>query len=90
MINVANKAGLVSGYFKATSQVVASGLKPAAATVTSSEWVVGKPAKENLNSYSLGKIIPTGNLSITSGPTGIQLFGKSLWLLDVRENNLVT
>lgn len=70
MINVANKASLVSGYFKATTQVVAAGLKPNPATATAVERIVTDPPQERLTNYSLSKIIPGANIKISSGPGG--------------------
>lgn len=72
MINVANKGGLVSGYFRATSQVVSSNLKPtvAPAAATATEWIVVQPPQEKLSGYSVGKIVPRGNIRVSSGPGG--------------------
>lgn len=70
MINVVTKAGSLSPYLKASSQVVASGLKPLAAAVPGTEKISTTPEQEKLTSYSLSKILPTGNLRVSSGPAG--------------------
>lgn len=66
MINIASK----SAYLKATSQVVASGLKPLAAAVPAhKEIIVEKPTP--LTSYSLVNALPSGPLKVVSGPGGM-------------------
>lgn len=75
MINVVSKSGNLSPYLKATSQVVASGLKPLAAGTTShKETVVAHPGTA-ISSLSLGKVLPRGPISVVSGLAGI----PSLW-----------
>lgn len=77
MMNAAMKSSLVAGYFKATSQVVTSSLKPAAAIVPAAEKTITLPGSEKLSNYSLAKILPAGALQVTSGPTG-NLFNRSV------------
>lgn len=70
MINVISKSGNLAPYLKATTQVVASGLKPAAAAVTlPKESVVAHPGTPT-SSHSLGKVLPRGPISVVSGPAG--------------------
>lgn len=70
MINAATKAGQLSCYFKASSQVVASGLKPLAAGIPGKKKSSYEPEPDKLTNYSLNKILPVGNLRIVSGPSG--------------------
>lgn len=70
MISVISKSANLAPYLRATSQVVASGLKPAAAGVTlPKETVVAQPGTP-LTSHSLGRVLPRGPVSVVSGPTG--------------------
>lgn len=90
MINVANKASLVPGYFKASTQVIAAGLKPCTATAIPQDRIVTTPKQESLTSYTLGKIIPGANMRVSSGPGGefvlalsivsVAFVEKYLWL----------
>ncbi|XP_067007602.1 cytochrome b-c1 complex subunit Rieske, mitochondrial [Anabrus simplex] len=69
MINIVSRSGSVAPYLKSTSQAVASQLKPLAAPVPlPAEKRVHQPLPATLTSYSLSKSLPTGNVSITSGP----------------------
>lgn len=70
MMNVVAKTGQLSTYLKASSQVVASGLKPLAAGVPGKTKQTVQPEPERLTSYTLSKISPTGNIRISSGPAG--------------------
>lgn len=70
MINVISKSGNLSPYLRATSQVVASGLKPAAVAVTlPKETVVAQPGTPS-SAHTLGQVLPRGPLSVVSGPSG--------------------
>lgn len=70
MINVASK----SAYLKATTQVVASGLKPLAAAVPGhKETIVAKPGSP-ITSSSLVNALPSGPLKVVSGPNGMCFF----------------
>lgn len=68
MINVVSKSGNLAPYLKATSQVVANGLKPAAAAVVGhKDTVVAHPGTPS-SSHTLGKLLPRGPISVVSGP----------------------
>lgn len=70
MISVISKSGNLAPYLKATTQVVASGLRPAATAVTQpKESVVAHPGTPS-SSHSLGKVLPRGPISVVSGPAG--------------------
>lgn len=70
MITVVARSANLSPYLKATTQVVASGLKPLAAGVPlHKETVVALPGTP-LTSQSLGKLLVKGSVSVVSGPTG--------------------
>lgn len=73
MISVISKSGNLAPYLKATTQVVASGLKPAAVAVTlPKDSVVAHPGTPT-SSLSLGKVLPRGPISVVSGPAGTAL-----------------
>lgn len=70
MISVISKSGNLAPYLRATTQVVASGLKPAAAAVQlPKESVVALPGTAS-TTHTLGQVLPRGPLSVVSGPAG--------------------
>lgn len=71
MFNAVTKSSLAAGYFKASTQLVTTSLKPLAVTFPSIEQSLTLPGTgEKLNNYSLTKSLPTGSLKISSGPGG--------------------
>lgn len=74
MINVASK----SAYLKATTQVVATGLKPLAAGVTAHKETVVEKSATPITSYSLANALPNGPLKVVSGPGGKYAFRRQL------------
>lgn len=67
MINVISK----SAYLRATTQVVASGLRPAAAAVTlPKETKVAQPGTP-ISAHSLGQALARGPLAAVAGPGGM-------------------
>ena len=70
MINVVTKSGNLAPYLKASSQVVANGLKPAAAAaIVHKDTVVQQPGIPT-SSHTLNKALVNGPFRVVSGPTG--------------------
>ncbi|XP_069698258.1 cytochrome b-c1 complex subunit Rieske, mitochondrial-like [Periplaneta americana] len=68
MINIVSKSGNLAPYLKATTQVVASQIKPLSPAVVTSAKTVVPPNPDLHTSYSLSNSLPTGPLKVTSGP----------------------
>lgn len=71
MITIISKSGSFSSYVKATSQVVASQVKPLVnpvVTPAAKEILPSVPVAES--SYSLSKLLPSSDLKVSSNLTG--------------------
>lgn len=72
MINISTRAANLPQYLRATSQVVASGLKPAAAAVPSTKDVVVASGVSPATSATLNSMLPKGKvgfpISVKQGP----------------------
>ena len=73
MINIVSKSGNLAPYLKASTQAVASQLKPLHPAVTTSSKILVPPAPETRTSYSLSKNLPSGPIHAVSGPGGIHV-----------------
>lgn len=66
MINIASKAGQ---YLRATNQVVASGLRPAAGAALAEKKKVTTENREVSTLWSLQHALPANNMSVRAGVT---------------------
>ena len=81
MINIVSKSGNLAPYLKASTQTIASQLKPLHPAVTSSVKILVPSAPETRTSYSLSKNLPSGPVHVVSGPGGKTL--KYFLILEV-------
>lgn len=71
MINIVSRSGNLAPYLKATTQAVASQIKPLSPAVpVAVKTVVPPPPQEVHTSYSLSTSLPSGPLRVLSGPGG--------------------
>lgn len=68
MINIVSKSGNLAPYLKASTQVIASQLKPLSPAVTTSAKIIVPPPIEPRTSYSMSINLPTGPIHTVSGP----------------------
>lgn len=70
MINVISKSATLSPYLKATSQAVASSVKPPGkpAVIQGKKIYPSHPVA--LTNFSLTKLLPSNDIKVTTGPTG--------------------
>lgn len=69
-MNSVARAGHLSPYFKATSQVVANGLKPAVVVYTPANKLVSEPLPKTSTVHSLYGSLPIQGLKATTGVGG--------------------
>lgn len=74
MINIASKAG---SYLRATTQVVASGLRPLAGAAIAEKKKVVTELREVSTVWSLSKTLPAQNVSVRSGVASEYRFSKT-------------
>ncbi|MCH1927998.1 hypothetical protein L6232_24685, partial [Shewanella sp. C31] len=68
MINIVSRSGNIAPHLRGTSQAVATHLKTLTPPVVGTPPVLVPSKPEVHSSYSLSKILPSGNLRISSGP----------------------
>lgn len=71
MMNIVSKSANLAPYLKTSTQSVASQLKPLVApVVVAANKNAGQPSPVPTTSYSLGKSLPNGSLTVRAGPAG--------------------
>jgi hypothetical protein len=70
MINIVSRCGNLAPYLKATTQAVASQIKPLSPAAPVAVKTVVPPPQEVHTSFSLSTSLPSGPLRVLSGPGG--------------------
>lgn len=70
MINIVSRCGNLAPYLKATTQTVASQIKPLSPAVPVAVKTVVQPPQELHTSFSLSTSLPSGPTRVLSGPGG--------------------
>lgn len=71
MINVISKSATLSPYLKATSQAVASSVKPPGKPAVIQGKKITYPSQPvPLTNFALTKLLPSNDIKVTTGPTG--------------------
>lgn len=70
MINVVSKSSNLSPYLKATSQAVASNVKPLVTPTVITPKATFPSQPVALTNYALTKLLPSNDIRVKAGPTG--------------------